>query len=247
MNLSMILIPVGVVYLATLFYVFKRFGFGLVKITVDDKKPVQPKLTSWLKALLNMFYLLFLFGSVCWPIFGLVMGLSQLNNPQWGIDMTVFGKFIVDVNQLAGVAVDGLRDPVYYGTSEIHIDTANRSAFWVFALIQQLMLLSSAYGTRQLQIIVTSLSVGDNFSLLNIRCIRNLGILVVSWNIVMPFANFLLGNIALTSVNFSTSGLSVAPALSLDLIPLFFGAILFLLAGVMEDAARLQHEQSLTI
>ena len=247
MNLATILIPAALIYLIAIIYVFKRYRLGMMKKSDNPMNVNLSPLTKWVKHILSFLYIATLLGVMGWPVFTLLMGISQLNNPSWGIDLTVFGKFLVDLNQLPNITTSGLRDPIFYGVTQIHIDTSNRLAWWSFAFTQEIKLLVALYAVRQLQIIVSSISMGDSFSHKNIQCIKNIGKLVIVWGIAMPIINFIVGHWSLNPVKFSTEALSLTPALSIDFSSVLIGVMLFLLAEVMNDALTLKNEQSLTI
>lgn len=247
MSLLLIFIPLAIIYFALLTYLFKRFHLG--RIQIDEEQDPQPvsQLPQIVKKILTIFYCITLAGVCFWPVFMFVMGISQANQANWGIDISIFGKMYVDIKLLSDVAVNGLRDPVLHGITDIHFDTSNRTVWWLFACVQEISLIAVLYGVRQFQTIFACVAAGYNFSNRNIQSIKNLAKVVIIWNCLMPILQWVMGNIAFGAIDFSTKAISLTPAFSIDILPLFIGLVLFVLAEVMQQGAQIEKEQSLTI
>jgi hypothetical protein len=244
-----ILVQVSIMYLAILYWLFSRFR--IKEIWRDGESTSQSvgsrRLTGFVKRILDVFMLLFSLVIVMWPPVLLVMAISQSIVPTWGIDVSAFAGFKIDINALPGVAFTGLRNPEISGSTLINIDTSNLFAWYFFAGVSELGAIITLYALVQLRALVISLKSGISFTDENARRIKKIGVVVILWNFFNPFLQYFGWGAVIKEITFSTSGIQFYPSFEINTVGIFIGLMLILLSGVLREAAEISREQELTI
>ena len=93
MSLSFILITSFLIYAAIIYWLstlvkFKEIWRGVDVVDTYSNTP----LARIAKYLLDAFLIFLLVIAVFWPVFFVVMAISQQGNPNWGIDIGIFSE-----------------------------------------------------------------------------------------------------------------------------------------------------------
>ena len=118
------------------------------------------RLTRAVKRTLDFLRFPIIAALIIWPLAVIGMAVGQSSNPDsWGVDISVFSGFALDLNQL-GVDLStsaGVRDPVIKGESMLSIDTSSPTALYVFTFITELGGLVGLYILFQLRAVFAEL------------------------------------------------------------------------------------------
>ncbi len=249
MSLAMILIPALLLYLAIVYRVLVHFkykdiwrGNGVTVVTTNSNR-----LTSIVKRVLDIFLVFFLGMAIVWPLIIVVMALSHHAQPTWGIDISVFSGFKIDVDALPGVEFTGLRNPELSGKTAINIDTSNLFAWYLFALVGEIKTIAMLYALVQMRALVISLKNGVSFATENVLRVKKIGIVVIIWNLVNPFLQYFGWGAIIKDISFSNAGIQLYPAFQVNDIGIFIGLMMIVLSGVLQEAVDISKEQELTI
>lgn len=249
MSAALILLPALLIYIGLLYWAFTYFnikgvwrGDGIEKIQLIDKP-----LFNMVKGILDFFMiLLMVIGIVIVPA-TVILGLSQGSSPTWGIDISIFAGFSVDLNAISGLDVTGLRNPEMSGKSLIAIDTSNVSAFYLFMASQAALTLVGLYGIIQIRSLVMSLKNGNAFCEENVLRLKRVGVLVIVWNIISPMFQYFAWGSVINEIDFSNNGFALFPAFEFDVMAIFIGAMMIILSDLFMEASIISQEQRLTI
>ena len=116
------------------------------------------------------------------------MTLGQSSHPDtWGVDISVFSSFNLDLNEVAAGTVQGggIRDPIINGKAELNVDTSSLSAVYIFVLMMEIGGIAGFYMLLQLRAVFTSLAAGDKFDLKNSARIRKSGYVAIGWALIV--------------------------------------------------------------
>jgi len=253
MSIRIVLLLSAVLYIGFVYWVGRRLNYTeLWRGSLGDEfNPSQglpsSRLTAFVKGVLDIFMVLLTIVIVIWPPMLVVMGFSQSVNPTWGMDISVFSGFNIDINAFSSIESTGLRHPEISGKTLLNIDTSNLQAWYLFAVNSEIGAMISLYGLVQLRALVISVKAGEVFSKINSLRIKKLGFVLIIWNVLQPFVQYFgWGNIV-TQIKFSTEGLLLYPAFEINGMVIFIGLLMILLSDMFNKAADLSNEQRLTI
>lgn len=249
MNSFLIVVPALLLYLALLYWLVLRFNFkDIWKGSKKNNETIKSMtLTRIVKRTLDLLLILSLFIVTIVPIIVVVMAISQSQEPAWGIDIGVFSGFMIDLNQIIGIDATGIRKPEFSGKTIINIDTSNLYAWYLFAIVSELSALIGIYVLIQLRAIVMSFQNGVPFTQVNSQRIKNIGLVVIAWNILHPFLQYFAWGSVIKDISFNTQGLLFYPAFEVNVMGLMIGSMLILLSKMLQEAADMKKEQELTI
>lgn len=205
-------------------------------------------LTLAVKRVLDIVCVFFAISLVVWPVTVAVQSLGSIHGPDaWGIDISVYSGFRVDLEAAWRPPGDsaGLRDPVIGGRASLDLDTSSLSAFLLFAAITEFGGLVGLYVLLQARRIFASLLAGASFIPENSGRFRRIGFAVVAWALVNPFLQYFGGRAILREIE--VAGIELYPAFEVSGLAIFVGLAMIVIAGIMDEAARLYEDQQLTI
>ncbi|MFK5951272.1 MAG: DUF2975 domain-containing protein [Methylococcales bacterium] len=249
MNLSLILIPASLLYVALIYWILLKFDFKEIwnGSLVNNQTIKSTPLTQVVKRTLDFIFLLSLVLVLIVPIIVVVMAISQYQSPTWGIDISVFSGFKIDLNHMAGIDATGVRKPEFSGKTIINIDTSNLYAWYIFAFISELSAMISLFVVIQLRAIVMSLQNGVTFTQENSQRIKKIGAVVIAWNVLHPLFQYFAWGSVIKDISFNTQGLEFYPAFEVNVMGLLIGSMLILLYKILQEAADMKQEQELTV
>lgn len=249
MNLSAVLIPAFLCYLALLYCLALRFKL-LDVWRGNDTSTVAlagKGLTRLVKRILDILLVFFVAVFLIWPVVIIVMAVAHNSISTWGIDISVFSGFKIDIDALSGVEVSGLRNPELSGKTMVAIDTSNLTAWYLFAIISELSAIAVIYCLVQLRPLVISLKNGLSFAAENAARIKKVGVVVLVWYLTNPFLQYFVWGDIIKEITFSSEGIQLYPAFEVSGIGIIVGLMLILLSGILREASDLSVEQELTI
>jgi hypothetical protein len=247
---SIIILPLALlIYIVLIYWLLKRFNFKQIWLGPysHSENYVNSPLTVIVKRSLDFFMILFLLIAFAIPIIVVIMAISQNEIATWGVDIGVFSGFKLDLNQLPGVEVLGVRHHEFSGQSIISIDTSNLYAWYLFVIVSEISALVAVYVTVQCRNIVLSLQANKSFIQENSDRIKNIGIVVIAWNLINPLVQYFGWGSVIKTIIFNNNGIMLYPAFEINIIALLIGLMLFLLARMLKEAAMIKQEQELTI
>jgi hypothetical protein len=106
-------------------------------MSTETKNP----LAKAVKRILDFFRVLAFISLILWPLAALFMTIGHSSHPDtWGIDISVFSSFDIDLNEIAAVPMqsEGVRDPRIHGKADLNVDTSSLSAFYIFVLMMEI-------------------------------------------------------------------------------------------------------------
>ena len=248
MSLSFILITSFLIYAAIIYWLstlvkFKEIWRGVDVVDTYSNTP----LARIAKYLLDAFLIFLLVIAVFWPVFFVVMAISQQGNPNWGIDIGIFSGLKIDVGALTNVEFTGLRNPEITGKTVLQVDTSNFPAWCLFAIQSQISVMVAIYVIVLLRSLLMSLRGGNSFSIENSLRIRKIGFVLILWNLIYPMIQYYGWGMVVNTISFSSEGIRLYPAFEVNGVAIFSGLMLLVLSGVLREAADMKKEQQLTV
>jgi len=244
--MRVILLPAFLIYATSIYWLLNHHQFKTIwdggLQTVSSR---NNRLTHFVKRVLDVFLVCILIIIILWLPALVLMGISQ--TPTWGIDIAVFAGFDIDLKELSGIAYEGLRHPEISGKTMIKLDTSNLYAWYMFAIVQQVSAAISFYVLIQIRAVVISLMKGLSFESENGNRIKRIGLVVVAWNIVIPFFQYFGWGSVIEQITIGSDAIQLYPAFELNPLGILIGLLLYLLSGMMQEAAAMRAEQELTI
>ena len=249
MSTALILLPVLCIYIGLLYWIYRHFnvkgiwqGEGIALIQVIEKP-----IFTMVKGVLDFFFVFFIIIAIIIAPITLILSLSQGSSATWGVDISIFSGFRMNLDAISGIDVTGLRNPELSGKTFISIDTANITAFYLFMLSQAALTLAGLYGVSQIRSLVISLKNGNAFCTENAIRLKRVGLLVIVWNIISPLCQYVAWGAVINTIHFSNNGLQLFPAFEFDVMAIFIGAMMVILSDLFLEATVISQEQRLTI
>jgi len=249
MNFVAVLLPALLVYLALLFWCYRYFNLKQTWTgeNIELVQSIEKPMLNFVKGLLSFFTVFLLLICLVIPPITVVLSLSQGASPTWGVDISIYAGFSLDLNAISGIEVDGLRNPELSGKSTVFIDTSNPHAFYLFMFSQMAMALVSLYVVVQLRSLLMSLKNGNAFCFANAKILKQIGYTVIVFNLISPFFQYFAWGSVIAQIDFSNQGLALYPAWDFDLLAMFIGAMMIILSDLFLEATMISQEQRLTI
>jgi len=182
------------------------------------------------------------------------MIISQTDDSDWGIDIGVFLYLSINLNEIVGLAVEpsGVRNLEFSTNAVINIDTYSFFAYCFFAYC--LFALTSGvdgivvlYIVLQLRTLLASLLNGLALTPEIFSRTRGIGYAIFAWSLATPFIQYFGSRAVLNDIAFNAPGFQFSPAFKIPIIGIFTGVMIIILSGVLNEGARIQEEQELTI
>lgn len=162
-------------------------------------------------------------------------------------DVTIPARMHMDLAQLDGVALNGVRNQFVTGTVELNFPSPNAVQYLLFGCTSVVKGLLTLFVLLQLRNILASYCNGEPFASHNSLRLRRIGIIVVAAYIIGPMWQWFLSASVINAISFSTPAIGLTPWTSGSWLGIFVGVGVLILAGVIHEAETLQSEQRLTI
>ncbi|WP_412971722.1 DUF2975 domain-containing protein [Glaciecola sp. MF2-115] len=216
--------------------------------TMDDKQYMR--LTQIVKKFMDFFWYLSILSLSAWSVAILVIGLNIPDAAsERHTDITFPIAFKVHTSsEPISLSDEAAISEIMHGQGEVKLNnTQSHKAWYVSNFIIVVMGLVSLVGIWLGRKILTNLALKQPFHDENPGLIRNLGLVFIIWNILNPFAVYLGGMVIISDVGQLAADVELSPAFSINMLGLFTGVTILVIAQVIKEAARIQYEQSLTI
>ena len=165
----------------------------------------------------------------------------------WGMDISIFSGFKIDIDALAGVTSEGLRQPQISGKAMINIDTSSLFAWYLFTTMQLVSVLSAFYVVIQLRSMMIALQQGQSFISENALRIKRIGIVIIIWSFLNPLLQYFGWGIVVNEISFSSEAIQLYPAFQMNSMGILMGVLMMVLSGLLKEATGIYKEQELTI
>ncbi|MGD8339789.1 MAG: DUF2975 domain-containing protein [Gammaproteobacteria bacterium] len=247
--MAIILATAALLYAGLLFWFIRRVYLPrfYLPVSVTGDAGGRYRLARGVRIVLSFLHAFAFFAVISWMPFFVAMTMSQLGQPEWGIDVSVYSGFRIDVDELPSVEAAGLRDAVITGRSPLDIDSSNRLAWLVFAASNLVSSVIVLYVVLQLRNIFVRLSEGEAFAGDNVSRLRRVGITVIGAYLASPLVQYFAWGAVVDEISFTTDAIRLYPAFELNPIGMLIGLGALVLAGVIREAAELKEEQRLTV
>ncbi|GAA5130850.1 DUF2975 domain-containing protein [Thalassotalea piscium] len=246
---TFLLLPALFVYIGLLYWLFTYFNVkGIWRgDSIELIQRIDKPLFNFVKNLLDLFMVLFTIIAVMIIPITVVLAISHGTSSTWGVDISIFSGFSLDLNAIEGIDATGLRHPEISGQSTISIDTSSLTALYLFIASQAALTLVGLYGIVKLRDLVISLKNGNAFCHDNTKRLKHIGLLVIVWNIVAPIFQYFAWGVVINDINFSNNGVKLYPAFEFNVTALFIGAMMIILSDLFREATLISQEQRFTI
>jgi hypothetical protein len=249
MNSFIALTLIILIYLGLIYLLFKKI---LIKhywdtAETNSNTAIDTPLTAFAQKSLGFLLSLQIIVFLVIPLVVLVVTFTNTFEASWGIDISIFSGFNMDLSKFPGVEYAGLRQPEISGKAMINIDTHSINAWYLSIAIKELYLLFSLYVIFQLRSLVICIRKGLTFSNDNSKRLENIGIAIIGFNIIIPFVQYFGWGFIVNTITFNTDGFSLFPALELNMRDIAIGLMIIIFARILKQATDIQKEQELTI
>jgi len=208
------------------------------------------KLTLLVKRFLDFMWYLIIGSLILMPIVTLVVGLNIPSDPQQRhTDVNFNLSFKVFPQQLDQIGNENSnRSELIQGRGEVKINNTHSSLAWYLSnAINEIMGIIALFGLINMRKVFAHLVEGDAFNQDIPVYIDKIGYVFIVWNIVYPVLVYFGGKAILSDIGQHAQSIQLTPMIQFNLIGLFTGLSILVLAGVMREAAKIHEEQSLTI
>ena len=208
------------------------------------------RLTILVKRFVDVLWYLGIGSLIIWPIAVLVIGLNIPSNiDERHTDINFPFSFKVYPQQLVeGSDQEGYPAELIQGQSEIKLNNTKSLRAWYLAgVISEVMGLIGLVALFYVRKIFANLTAKQAFNIENASFIEKVGYVFIVWNLLFSILTYLGGLAILSDVGEHSRSIHLAPAINIDLIGVFTGLAIIVLAGVIKEASILHEEQSLTI
>lgn len=211
----------------------------------------QNKLTGLVKRFLDVMRILFLAVAIIWPITVLVVGLNIPSDPeQRHTDVNFYLNFRIDsdVSREAATATSSEGMELMKGHGDVKLNNTQSVMSWYLSgAISQVLLFIFLYGLLTMRKLFVSLADGNTFTRENAERLRRIGYVFIGWNVVSPLLQYFGSRFMLNEIAFNVPGIQLYPGFEINIGGLFAGFAIIVLSGILSEATRIHHDQSLTI
>ena len=248
MNHFNILIPLIFIYIGMLYllYIYLKKDYSH-EFEFNNVTTVNTPITSIASRILNYIFFIQIIALFIIPVIVMVMTFTNSESGTWGIDISIFSGFKIDLSKIEGIESFGVRNPEFSGQTMINIDTSNLNAWYINMAIQELYLLVSLYVIYQLRFLIISVRKGLALSNENSQRIKKIGIVIMVVGFLVPIIEYFIWGSIVNGITFNTEGFKLYPAFQVKLRYELIGIMLVILAKVLQEAAEIKKEQELTI
>ncbi len=212
--------------------------------------PEGSRLTFFVKRLLDIAWYMSIAGLIIWPIFLLIVGLNiPEDTSQRHTDIHFMLNFEVYPEAYEQMAREVERpSELIQGMGEIKVNnTKSYLAWYLSGVITEFMGIVGMFALYYMRRIFTRLLQGEPFHVTNTEHIKKLGYVFIVSSFIYPALLYFGGFYILQDIGLHADTIVLSPALQFNWMGIFIGLSLWVLAGVMTEAANMYEEQSLTI
>ncbi len=249
MNTLVFLSLATLVYATFIYWLFKHFKFKQIWLGPNRHNSIEIKspLTLFVKRSLGFFLIFFLIISLAIPVITVIMAISQIDDPTWGVDINIFSAFTLNLKEISGIEAFGVRNQEFSGKGIVSIDTSNLYAWYLFIVVSEITAVVAVYVFAQLRNITFSLLSNTPFNHENPQRIKRIGIVIITWNVLNPLFQYFGWGAVVNQISFNNTGFQLYPAFEINVIGLLIGLMMLLLSGLLNEAKLIKEEQELTI
>lgn len=208
-------------------------------------------LAHWVKRTLDFLRLALLALIVIWPLVVLIVGLHVPDDPaERHTDVSGFLAFEVRALNDSGLeaGTDAKGPLLFRGNGDVLLNnTDGRISWFVSGLLTEILALLAFYGLLKIRRLFNALTQGETFTIENARQIQHFAYVVIAWNLLNPLFQYFGSRFTLNEIDLNWPGVALYPSFELNIGGLLAGLALLGLVGVLQEAAEMKQEQSLTI
>lgn len=211
----------------------------------------EHRLARIVKRFLDMIWYALIFTAIVWPVAVMVIGLSMPSDPsQRHADIDTFLGFRIYSDVVTEPATESAdaAELLIRGQGMVQLNnTPSLLAWYLSGAITEVMGFIFLFGLLQMRGLFASVIKGESFARENAGRIKTFGYVFIGWHIIYPLLQYFGGRIMLNDIGFNVQGIQLHPAFELNVAGIFAGFAIIVLSGVLREAARIHHEQSLTV
>jgi hypothetical protein len=211
----------------------------------------QNRLARIVKRFLDVIWYVLIFTAIVWPIAVMVIGLSMPSDPaQRHADIDTFLGFKVysDVSTELSAESGNAADLLIRGQGMVHLNnTPSLMAWYLSGAITEIMGFIFLFGLLHMRRLFASVIKGEPFAQENAGRIKTIGYVFIGWHVIYPLLQYFGGRLMLNDIGFNVQGILLHPAFELNIAGIFAGFAIIVLSGILREATRIHHEQSLTV
>ena len=134
------------------------------------------------------------------------------------------------------------------GRGDVKLNNTQSVMSWYLSgAISQVLLFIFLYGLLAMRKLFASLAEGNTFTRENAERLRRIGYVFIGWNVVSPLLQYFGSRFMLNEIAFNVPGIQLYPGFEINIGGLFAGFAIIVLSGILSEATRIHHDQSLTI
>jgi len=211
----------------------------------------ENRLAGSVKRFLDIIWYVLIFTAVVWPIAVIIIGLSMPSDPaerHADIDTFLSFKIYSDVSTELATQSENAAELLIRGKGMVQLNnTPSLLAWYLSGSITEIMGFIFLFGLLQMRRLFASVIKGEPFARENAGRIKTIGYVFIGWHIIYPLLQYFGGRMMLNDIGFNVQGIQLYPAFELNVAGVFAGFAIIVLSGVLREAARIHHEQSLTV
>ena len=164
------------------------------------------------------------------------------------IDTFLGFKIYSDVSTEPATQSANAADLLIRGKGMVQLNnTPSLLAWYLSGSITEIMGFIFLFGLLQMRRLFASVIKGEPFARENAGRIKTIGYVFIGWHIIYPLLQYFGGRMMLNDIGFNVQGIQLYPAFELNVAGVFAGFAIIVLSGILREAARIHHEQSLTV
>jgi len=211
----------------------------------------ENRLAGSVKRFLDIIWYVLIFTAVVWPIAVIIIGLSMPSDPaerHADIDTFLSFKIYSDVSTELATQSENAAELLIRGKGMVQLNnTPSLLAWYLSGSITEIMGFIFLFGLLQMRRLFASVIKGEPFARENAGRIKTIGYVFIGWHIIYPLLQYFGGRMMLNDIGFNVQGIQLYPAFELNVAGVFAGFAIIVLSGILREAARIHHEQSLTV
>ena len=211
----------------------------------------ENRLARIVKRFLDIIWYALIFTAIVWPVAVLVVGISMPADPgerHADIDTYLSFKVYSDPSTEMSTEPASKADLLMRGKGMVQLqNTPSLMAWYLSGAITEIMGIIFLFGLLHMRRLFASVIKGEPFAQENSVRIKTIGYVFIGWHAIYPLLQYFGGRIMLNDIKFNVQGIQLHPAFEINVGGIFAGFAIIVLSGVLREAARIHHEQSLTV